>query len=157
MVTRKHPKLWALVVDGEHARVVGPTVSRGQFATLFELDSTAAHLRSSDMGSERLGRVRESVGAAHHAVEPRHDPHRQAKHDFVTDVARQVAAHAAEGAFERLVLVAPAHALHDLRAALPEAVREKVVAELEKDLVKVPDGDLGEHLADWWVAPPSQD
>ncbi|MBN8891635.1 MAG: host attachment protein [Rhodospirillales bacterium] len=157
MNTRLHPIVWALVADGEHARIVAPTVSRGQFATILEFESTAAHLRSSDMGSERPGKVHESASTTRHAVEPKHDRHRQAKHDFVVDVARQVAERAGQKAFDRLVLVAPGHALHDLREALSPAVAALVVGMLEKDLTKTTDREMGEHLGEWWMAPPVAD
>jgi protein required for attachment to host cells len=45
------------------------------------------------------------------------------------------------------VLVAPAHALSDLRHALDSPTQHKIVAQLQKDLTKVPDAELKEHFA----------
>lgn len=42
------------------------------------------------------------------------------------------------------MLVAPAHALSELRHALD--TQHKIVAQLQKDLTKVPDADLKEHF-----------
>ncbi len=48
------------------------------------------------------------------------------------EVASQVASHVDE--FDRLVLVAPSHALHDLREALGDTSRAKMVGTLAMDL-----------------------
>ncbi len=146
-------KVWVLVADGEHARVVVPTAPHGQFATSFALDSATAHLMSHDLGSERPGRVNERASTTRHAITPRQDPHTAAKHKFALEVAKQVSSHAEAGDFDRLVLVAPGHTLHDLREALSAAARARIVGELGLDLTKTPDHELASHLAQWWVRP----
>lgn len=154
MQSNKQPKVWVVLADGEHARVVTPTVSEGQFHTVLTFDSRSAHMQTSDMVSDGPGRVFESVGGSRHSVAPRSDPHDAAKRKFAAEVAHHVNDHERRHAFDQLVLVAPAHALHDLRDALSGAAAAKVVGSLSKDLVKVTDRDLGEHLAAWWLAPP---
>jgi protein required for attachment to host cells len=150
----RHPKIWVVIADGEHARVVVATASHGQFATTLSFDSITAHLPSRDLGSERPGRVNERAGGAtRHAIEPRQDPHKAAKHKFMLEVAKQINGHAEAGEFDRLVLVAPGHALHDLREALSVTVADKVSGSLVKDLTKTPDHDLPSHLAEWWRRP----
>jgi len=52
-----------------------------------------------------------------------------------------------------LVLVAPGHAMHDLRDGLSVTVTDKVTGSLVKDLTKTPDHDLTSHLAEWWRKP----
>lgn len=145
MTQGKQPRVWVVVADGEHARVVVPTTAPHQFATHLAFDSVDAHKQSSDLGGERAGR---------HAAAPRSDPHLLAKHRFVVEVAEQINHHAEAHAFDQLVLVAPAHALHDLRAALNKTASAKLVGSETHDLVKVPDHDLPSHLAKWWLAPP---
>ena len=141
------------MADGEHARVVSPVVAHQQFATQIAFDSTTAHLRAHDLGTDRPGRTFESTGTLRHAITPRQDPHQAAKHDFVVQVAHQVNAQAETNVFDRLVLVAPGRALHDLREALTPHARGKMVGTLEKDLTKVPDHELTGHLAEWWLPP----
>ena len=48
--------------------------------------------------------------------------------------------------FDRLALVAPAHVMHDLRHALSHEADALLVGFLQKDLVKVPDAEIGPHL-----------
>ena len=146
-------KVWVVVADGEHARVVAPTAPHGQFATVLSFDSATAHTLSRDLGTERPGRVNERSGPTRHAIEPRQDPHKAAKHDFILEVARQVDSHADASDFDQLVLVAPGHALHDLRAALSKNSSARVVGSLVKDLTKTPDHALASHLAEWWLLP----
>jgi protein required for attachment to host cells len=153
MAKTHQPRVWVLIADGEHARVVAPTAVEGQFATVVAFDSPTAHQRTRDMVSDRPGRVFESANVTRHAVVARSDPHEKAKHDFLVEVARLVDQHDQAGDFDRLVIAAPPHALHDLREALGTAAAAKVTGSLHKDLVKTPDGALAGHLAEWWLAP----
>jgi len=155
MTSSKQPRVWILIADGEHARVVTPQESHGHFETVIAFDSASAHLRSTDLGSDKPGRSFESASITRHAIAPRSDPHLNAKHHFVHDVAALIDQHDQKQEFDRLVLVAPAHALSDLREALGKSAATKVVGSVAKDLVKVNDHDLTAHLADWWLAPPA--
>lgn len=148
-------KTWILLADGEHARVVVPTANR-HFRTIASLDSATAHLRSSDLGTGQPGRSYESANPARHAIEPKTDPHRAAKQDFAHLLAEQLNEAAAEGKYDRLVLVAPAHALHDLREALDGLAASRLDGTLGKDLVKLPEGELDAHLDAFWSPPPAE-
>jgi protein required for attachment to host cells len=97
--------------------------------------------------SSAPGRDHESATVSRHAVEPRVDLHKAEKHDFMGEVAAALNAAGAERAFDRLILVAPAHALSDLEKALDAPTRAKVTARLQKDLTHTPNGDLPSHLA----------
>jgi len=154
-MTRTQPLVWVVIADGEHARVVTPTASTGQFATVLSLDSVTAHQRTSDLVSEGAGRVHESASSTRHGVVARTDPHDAAKLAFLREIAATIDGHASRHAFDRLVLAAPAHALHDLREALGQDATAKLVGTLHKDLVKTPDHDLIPHLAEWWLPPPA--
>ncbi len=146
-------RLWVVIADGEHARVVKPTAAKGQFTTVVSFDSISAHQRSSDMGTDRPGKVHESATTTRRAITPRSDPHANAKLHFIKEVADYIDKHAERHEFDQLVLCAPPHALHDLREALGKGANAMVIGSLNKDFVKLPDHDLMGHLDDWWVAP----
>jgi protein required for attachment to host cells len=148
-------KAWIVLADGEHARIVVSTQVAGAFSTQESLDSRSAHLLSRDIGSDRPGRSFESASASRHAMEPRTDPHELEKVRFLQLVADELSRQGAAGNFDRLVLVAPARALHDLRHALDRATAERVADTLAKDLTGVPDSALGPHLATWWEPSPA--
>jgi len=142
----KHPE-WIVVADGEHARILVPTSERPDtYHTIDEITSKTAHLRTSDLVSDTAGRTFESAAPGRHAIAPHHDPHVTAKHDFVTRIAAYIGVAAKNNLFERLVLVAPARALHDLRADLPPEAQSRLIGVLQHDLTKVSDHDIGKHL-----------
>jgi protein required for attachment to host cells len=143
---------WYVVADGGRARILQKRRKHGErpqaFDTLKEFVSDDLHRATHDLGAERPGRTRESAGSARHAVQPRQDLHQADKQNFVHEVAAALNAANARDEFDALVLVAPAHALGDLRQALDASTQRKITAQLQKDLTKVPNADLAEHFAD---------
>jgi protein required for attachment to host cells len=145
-------RLCFLIADGEHARLLRPDENNVlQVATYF--DSATAHRLAHDLVSDRPGRTFESARPGSHGIEPRHEPHQLEKEKFAQLIARQLCHAAASDSFDRLVLVAPAHVLNDIEAALDEPTAAKVVGRLAKDLVKVPNHALARHLNHWVAVP----
>jgi protein required for attachment to host cells len=140
-----HGAVWIVVADGEHARFVTPA-PESAFHTQRVLDSPSAHKRSSDLGTDRPDRSMESASATRHAITPKHDLHEMEKEKFARSVAQEINRASAQGAFDHLVLVAPAHTLSEIRDELDTTAAAKVVGTLQKDLVKVPDHELAPHL-----------
>jgi protein required for attachment to host cells len=140
--------LWIAIADGEHARFVKPD-DNNVLHTVQALDSVSAHLRSRELGSDRPGRSVESATSAHHAVGQRHDLHEMEKEKFARLVADELNAATARDEFDELLLVAPAHVMHELREALGQAAVSRLVGTLDKDLVKTPDHELWPHVRDW--------
>jgi protein required for attachment to host cells len=148
----KRPRTWIVLADGAHARAVTPG-ERRHFRTVLAFDSAAAHARPGELGAEPPSHSSEGAARERHAIVERTNPREQAKERFLDLVAERICAEAAAGAFDRLVLVAPSHELPDLRAALNRPAAERVVGTMQKDLTKVPDHELGPHLAEWWTPP----
>ena len=88
------------------------------------------------------------LGYTRHAVEPKQDPHRVMEADFASQLAETLGNYAASKSFDRLVLVAPPTMLGELRKALPPDAREKVAAEIDKDLTHIGDDDIPSHIED---------
>ena len=144
----RHPRTWYVVADGGRARILQKRDEQEAFDTQREFVSADIHRHTHELGAERPGRVHESTNSAHHAAEPRVDLHRVEKQNFVDEVATALNEANAQDAFDRLILVAPAHALGELNHALDAATKRKVAAQLQKDLTNVPNADLAEHFAD---------
>jgi protein required for attachment to host cells len=142
----KSVKTWILIADGARARVLlneGP--GRGIQVVeglVFHGDHSATH----DLVSDREGRSYSSHGPGRSAIEPHSDPHRELKKTFVHGLARMLARELEQHAYERLVIVAPPVALGDLRAAISDHVRSKVVSEVAHDLTKLPNDEIAVHL-----------
>jgi protein required for attachment to host cells len=142
----KKAKLWYAIADGGRARFVERD-ENGAFRTVANFESTDLHARTSDLGADRPTRVQDRVGPGRHAAEPRQDFKEQAKEDFVKLVADELAVEHQRGQFDQLMLVAPPGVLTELKEKLAKPVADLVVKDLQKDLTKVPDHDLTEHLA----------
>jgi protein required for attachment to host cells len=143
----KPTKTWILIADASRARVleqVGKGNALSEVAGLrFEHDVPATH----ELVDDSQGRTMTSArGGKRHAFAPKSDPNREAKRHFMQDLAAILEERLAAGAFDRLMLVAPPQALGDLRAAISAKVADKVFADVHKDLTKVPDHRIAEHL-----------
>ena len=142
------PTTWLLIADGGHARVL-QTIGHGNALTpvdgmVFEKDLPP----SRELGTDRPPRTHEAAGKASHGLSPRTDLHRQLKQTFAHEIADQIEKAAAAGAFEKLVVVAPPVTLGDLRKLWSKPVADRIVAEVDKDLVKTPNDHVRAHLKD---------
>ena len=144
----KPTRTWILVADGGRARIL-EVVGKGKVARMIsgsdaKLDNPPSH----EQGRDRPARVHESVGNVRHAIEPRHDPHRARETLFARQLGIMLGDYAFRNDFDRLVIVAPAPMLGDLRRVLQPEVLGKVVAEIDKDLTKIPTHDVLSHIDD---------
>jgi protein required for attachment to host cells len=137
---------WIVIADGARARVVEQDRQSRHFKPAFEQEFFGQTAQSKEIASDRPGRSFDSAGEGRHAMEPSTDPQRHAKYAFAGDLAKHLQKAAGENRFERLVLIAAPKTLGDLRQLLPDVVRKKIVAEIDKDLTKVPTRDLADHL-----------
>ena len=140
--------IWIVIADGEHARLVSRTPGGG-FRTDRVLDSPSAHMHSAELGDDRPIRAFDSGAGRRQPITPRQDLHEHAKQRFAEQLASDLNRDSARGAFGRFVLVAPARTSSLVRARLDPKTRDKLVGTLHKDLVRVPDHALIEHLDRW--------
>jgi protein required for attachment to host cells len=149
------PTTWILIADGGRARLFEQDRNSRFFQPMAERDFFGTRTQSKEIASDRPGRTFDSGGrgqpgdaGAHgrHAMEPSTDPHRFAEYEFARDLSEHLEKAANEHRFDHLVLVAAPQILGDLRALLPKTVHGKIVAEVNKDLTKIPTRDLGQHL-----------
>jgi protein required for attachment to host cells len=139
---------WVLIADGAKARVLVQEKNFEQLKPAFEQEEfTGTRAQSKDIASDRPGRSFDSSGlGGRHAMEPPTDPQRYAKYEFARELAEHLEEAVHAHRFNRLVLVAAPKTLGDLRELLPDPVKARVVAEIDKDLTGVPLRDLPKHL-----------
>ena len=142
----KPTRTWVLIADGARARILenngpghGLTAMDG---LVFHGDHSATH----DLVSDREGRSYSSHGPGRSAIDSRSDPHRDLKTKFAHQLADVLARGIDQNSYDRLIIVAPSVTLGDLRAAISDHVRAKVVGEVAQDLTKIPNGEVAEHL-----------
>ena len=144
----KKKATWILVADGARARIA---VSGGLGRPLrpaFTHEFAASRAPSRRRISDRPGRYEGGGVNGRHGFEPRTDAHDREKHLLARDLAAVLSRAAARRAFDRLILVAPPTMLGRLRSALTPLVRDRVAAEITKDLTHMPMDRLGRRLAE---------
>jgi protein required for attachment to host cells len=103
--------------------------------------------RGRPLTNRTVGRASVAAGSAAH---PKYEPHMNASRKgalyFAHELSDWLDEAARRGAFDRLVLVAAPRTLGDLRRALSAPVQARIVAEVDKDLTKMPEPDLQDEL-----------
>ena len=137
---------WVLIADGAQARILEYTGPSKGLTQVEGLKFEDARLRSGEIMADRPGRSYSSAGYGRSGMEQRTDPRDHRETEFLRSVAEVLNQKALEGTYRKLVIAAPPLALGDLRKCLSPAAKEKVSAELAKDLTTVPILDLGKHF-----------
>ena len=145
---------WVVVCDGRKALL---TVNGGdeQYLNLKvfeEHEAPAGPTR--DIGSDRPGRVQQSVGGGGATVGHggsrsavgQTDWHEQAERDFLRTVAERINRAAGAGEIKGLIVAAPPRALGVLKPLLSTAATAKLRGSLDKDYVKLPMDEIEKRL-----------
>lgn len=146
-------RTWVVVADGAHAKVyTGDADGRGlSAAPVSTYDATTK--RNRELVTDKPGRLwgpgprggAPNVGQRS-AADPRTEPRRHVEQMFIKDVADAVESAVKDGAVDQLVLVAAPRALGDLRNALSDYVKAKVIAEIDRELVQRPPAEILDHV-----------
>ena len=142
----KPVRTWILVADAHRATMFQHTGKSSGLTAVDGMKFEAELPPTRELVSDRPGRTFESVGALRHAMESPSDPHREQKRQFARRLAGVLRECHAANRFDRLVIVAPAVTMGDLRALLADQVKAVVRAEIVADLTKVPLNELAAHL-----------
>ena len=114
---------WIVSADAAEVRIFAERVRAGP---LRELPEQHMSIRDAERGEGRgqRGSVHQRAGAGRHTAD--RSPGQAAERAFLERVALQLAARAAQGAFDRLVLMGPPRALGVLKKALSPALAARV-------------------------------
>lgn len=134
-------KTWIVVADSGTVRIL----HRGENSNL----ETVAEARADEDGF--INHAQKTGGLAggrriHFASDPRDRGNHHKKRSFAKDIAEWLEAALQQRSYDRLVIAAPPRMLGDIRAALHDAVAERVSAEVAKDLVSRPVGEIAGYL-----------
>lgn len=146
-MARKNETTWFVVADGSRARFLAPIPGGPRYRVVASYDSPEARLPSRELVSTPPSRAQESANPAHHAIEPRQDPHLAQKAAFGRELADHLKVAGDRGDYDRLVLYADPRSLAILREALDPVTRGRVRVEIAKDLTKIPITELSRHIA----------
>ena len=99
---------------------------------------------TAELGDDKPGRSFQSIGNARGAYETT-DLHQQAEDEFALEMAELLVFHMHDDE-RRAVLIAPPHALGLMRKHLPKDIRERLIAEINKDYAGRTTSDVAELL-----------
>jgi len=140
-----HKDEWVVVCDGKKALVLH-NVGDAKFPNLKTLEVfEQKDLSTHEQGSGPPGRAFSPSGGGRSSV-AQTDWHDQSEHAFLTQLAKHLDASISAGKVKSLIVVAPPRALGMLRPAYSHALKGAVRAEVDKDLVKMPVGEIEKHL-----------
>ena len=131
------PLTWVLVADGRQAQIftrhINPIDEELELQPVFPMPLKAKPVER-ETGRKIQPRIFQSVGKMRHALEPSVNIEHETVKRFMDEIAEKLGK-AWEGKFfERLILIAPAPVIGELRKALPKEVWETVTLEIHKRL-----------------------
>jgi protein required for attachment to host cells len=140
-------------MDTLRARLVRRRPEDGAYVTIETLSPSSIDRPGRLDRDQPPARTHESVGAARHAIELRLSVRARAQAAFAKEVFAHLKARLHEGAFETFVLVAPTRMMGLLLEQIDPELEAALIAKLSKNLTKVPDHKLRDHLKTVSVMP----
>ncbi len=136
---------WVVVCDGSRALFLanGGDEFRPALETRHQMEQEVP--ANTDVGTDRPGRVHQSVGPSRSAVEET-DWHDQQEEAFLAAVAEELERLRTGNTLADLIVVAPPRALGVLRAKMREPLRRLVIGEVDKDYVRLPVAEIEKRL-----------
>ena len=129
---------WLVIADGEKAlflRNEGDEVYPN-LEVFRELEH--ANPPDREQAADRPGRLADGGNGTHRSAVQETDWHRIEKQRFAREIADRLYKRAQAGRFAELVVVAPPTVLGDMRKEWHKQVRDRIVAEVAKDLTHHP-------------------
>jgi protein required for attachment to host cells len=140
---------WFVIADGARAKIWRREGAAGPLEPVMARERPEARARTRELGADRPGRSFESATTAagmRHGMEPPTDWQRFEKQKFARELAEILNEAGVRDDYDRLVLVAPAPALGELRKALGAHATDRLAAEIAKDLTNLPEHELPKRL-----------
>lgn len=145
-MTGRDGKLWALVLDSSHARILRGLGGGGE-PPLPEIEFHAEAQKLKDIMSDKPGRSFSSTGEGRRsAIEYGSDPLRENDKVFLRKVIAELESHRDAEAFDRLAIFADPRMLGLLRTMLPPALHRLVTREMAINLAHVSPHDMPQVL-----------
>lgn len=138
--------MWFVIADGAQARIFANEAEKSGLTLVTQLKNDKARLPGAKLGRDKPTRVQESANPARSANEPHVEPKQKEKLRFAHQLGSHIEEAAKKDKFASFVLVAPARAAREIRAALGSASRDRLFGVVNKDLSWVGDSDMGTHV-----------
>jgi len=140
-------RTWVVLADAASAKLYESKAGEREWKLVTELSHPEGRAKESELVSDKPGRVQQSSGGKS-AMEPP-TPRKKVEVDrFAREVARKLDDAAAQGSYERLILVAAPAFLGALRKHLPDRVQKHVAATVEKDYLHLDPREVRERIGE---------
>ena len=142
----EHTRTWILVADGGRARILETTAKH---QAMHFISGSRSHLDGPpdrEMSGAASDHSYGSAGLARFGVESRRASNTALEALFASQLASMLADHSAKEAFDRLIIIAPATMLGNLRKMIKPEVRNKVVAEIDEDPADIPNNEIASRI-----------
>lgn len=136
--------IWVVVGNGAGYRIFTCRKIGGALGLVHAATSPEAQKLTSEIGADRPGRNQAAPGQARHGFQNKTDWHKQAEQDFAKTLGGLLHNRYSEKKFDRLVLIAPAKTLGEIRTHLPDLGED--LKELPKDLTNLTRHELEIYL-----------
>ncbi|RTZ59934.1 MAG: host attachment protein [Gammaproteobacteria bacterium] len=142
-------KVWVVAADGSRAQILESPNRVGPLKPVSRLQHPEARMKDSELYADAPGRAFDSAGTGRHAMENEVDAKKMESVRFAKQLCSFLQEKSRAGAFDKLVLAAAPQFLGLLRDNLDKNVREKISAEVDKDLANERPDDIRGHLPDF--------
>lgn len=147
MIVRKKVTIWVAVADGGGYRIFSCEKLGGPLKLLKKAQNPEAKKTTGELGTDRPGRMQAAPGQGRHAFQNKADWHDKAEQDFAKGLGDHLAQKYRDGAFDNLLIIAPAKALGRIRDQLPIGEMGDGFRDLDKDLARLKPHELQDYLA----------
>jgi len=139
---------WILIAHRAGARLFENTGPGKGLQRVEQIDHPEGRLKNGEINADKPGRAFDKVGGGRHSMSKEHEPKEQVAIQFAKSLGERLDKGRTDHRYEKLVLVAEARFLGELRATLSPQTAALVSASIDKDLGGVNDRDLPGYLSD---------
>jgi protein required for attachment to host cells len=143
---RANMNIWFLVADAARARIFETTGKDVALTEVMDLMEPNARIRETELASDEPGRQATAGGPGTHGMQEKITPREQEDIRFAAELADQLQEGINKHSFDELYIAAAPHFLGLLRDALPAGVAAKLKGDLNKDLTRLGEAEIREHL-----------
>ena len=126
---------WIIAADSVNARIFSCENRNSPLQEIDDLTHPAGRMKAGELESDKPGRSFDSGGQGRHSMEPEHTRKDKESRVFVEQISDYLSEHQNE--YDELIFICPPRFLGILRKHLDKTVSNKVIREIDKDVVKL--------------------
>ena len=138
--------IWFLVADAARARIFETSGKDVALTELMDFTEPNARIRETELASDEPGRHATPGAPGTHGMQEKITPREQEDIRFAAELADHLQKGLNKGSYDALYIAAAPHFLGLLRDSLPEGVAAKLEGDQDKDLTRLGEAEIRQHL-----------